>query len=72
MTRKRRWDDLPAVHRSLIIAAAAGELVVTTIAVLDISHRTAVRGGKLAWVLAFAVQPFGPVAYLLFGRSRAS
>jgi hypothetical protein len=44
--------------------------VTTTVAMVDLARRprSRVRGPKLAWVAAAVVQPFGPVAYLLFGR----
>ena len=52
------------------MAAGAAEVVVTAVALRDLAHRPAaeVRGSKLAWVLSFIVQPFGPLAYFATGR----
>ena len=67
---KKKWSDLTATQQRAIIAAGAVEVVVTAVALLDIARRPAseVRGSKLAWVLSFVVQPFGPIAYFISGR----
>jgi hypothetical protein len=67
-----RWDDLPRWQQAGIVALGAAEVVLTTVAVVDLVRRprTAVRGPKALWGLAFGVQPFGPLTYLLFGRRR--
>ena len=70
---KKRWSDLsPAEHRA-IIAGGVAEIALTAWALRDLSRRPAasVRGPKAAWVVSFVVQPFGPLAYVLFGRGRA-
>jgi hypothetical protein len=48
------------------------ELVLTGIALWDLSHRPAaqVKGKKWVWALVACMQPIGPAAYLLFGRKR--
>jgi hypothetical protein len=68
--RKKSWSDLsPGQQRAIIIAGVA-EAVLTTTAIRDLARRpkSRVRGPKALWLPAFAVQPVGPVAYLLFGR----
>lgn len=67
---KRGWSDLGRAQRRLIIAGGAVEAVVTTLALRDLVRRPAagVRGPKAVWALGCAVQPVGPVAYLLLGR----
>jgi hypothetical protein len=69
---RKRWDELPQWQQAGIAALSAVEIVLTTMAVVDIVRRptTQVRGPKGLWVLGFSVQPFGPVAYLLLGRRR--
>jgi hypothetical protein len=54
----------------MVIAGAAVETVLTGWALRDLKRRPAasVRGPKAAWVASFVVQPFGPVAYAIFGR----
>jgi hypothetical protein len=67
-----RWADLPRVQQGAIVALGAAEVVLTTIAVVDLKRRPRrqVRGPKALWALSLGVQPFGPVAYLLLGRRR--
>ena len=71
MTRqKKKWSDLTPTQQKAIIAGGAVEVVLTTIALRDLARRPAseVRGRKWQWVLAFVVQPVGPISYLLAGR----
>lgn len=72
-TSKRRWSDLSPAARIAIVLAGIVELILTTIAVRDLTRRSGkdVRGGKLPWLLAFLVQPFGPLAYFAVGRREA-
>jgi hypothetical protein len=68
--KKLRWSDLNPTQKALIVAGAGAELVLTAAALRDLSLRApgTVRGSRLLWVLAFVVQPFGPLAYFAFGR----
>jgi hypothetical protein len=70
MRRKKSWGDLSPRQRKAVVAGAAVELVVTSWALRDLRGRPAesVRGPKALWVASFAVQPFGPLAYLAVGR----
>jgi hypothetical protein len=72
MARKKRWRDLSTRQRVVLIVAAVVELVSTATALADLARRPAsqVRGPKLAWAIACFIQPFGPAAYLRFGRRR--
>jgi hypothetical protein len=69
---KKRWSDLSPVEQRAIIAGGVAEIVLTAWALRDLRRRPAasVRGPKAAWVVSFVVQPFGPLAYVLFGRAR--
>jgi hypothetical protein len=69
---KKKWSDLTQRQRRIIVAAGLVEAVLTTAASRDLASRPAdrVRGPKPLWALLFAVQPFGPIAYLLLGRVR--
>jgi len=69
---KKRWSDLSAGQRRAIVLGAVAELVITTLALRDLARRPAaqVRGRKPLWLLAFVVQPFGPLTYFLVGRRR--
>ncbi|HZB42428.1 MAG TPA: PLDc N-terminal domain-containing protein [Ilumatobacter sp.] len=70
MKQKKRWEDLTPSQRAAIVVAGAVEVVVTAAALVDIARRPKrlVRGPKRWWLMGFAVQPFGPIAYLAFGR----
>ena len=68
--QRKSWRDFSDAQKVAIVVAGAVELVLTTVAANDLAHRDAdrVRGPKALWVPALAVQPFGPIAYLLLGR----
>lgn len=70
MRSKTRWHDLSPAQRKAVVAGALVELVATSWAVQDLRSRPAqaVRGPKSLWGASFVVQPFGPLAYLAFGR----
>lgn len=72
MATTRRWSELTDTQQKAILAAAAVELLLTTIALVDLAKRPAaqVRGPKQLWALGCFVQPVGPIAYLKLGRRR--
>ena len=69
-TARLRWDDLPRWQQTAIVALGAAEIVLTSVALVDLVRRPRrqVRGPKTLWAAGFAVQPFGPIAYLTLGR----
>ena len=71
---KKQWSDLSSTQQRAIVVAAALEVVVTTVALVDLVRRPRgqVRGPMALWVLASFVQPVGPVAYLALGRRRTT
>lgn len=66
----RRWSDLTPAQQTAILVGASIELALTATALVDLARRPAaqVRGSKALWALGCAVQPVGPVAYLVWGR----
>lgn len=68
--RKKQWSDYSPRQQAAIVLGGIAELIITTIALRDLTRRPAakIRGRKVFWVLAFCVQPIGPVLYLLWGR----
>jgi phospholipase D-like protein len=70
MTSRKSWADLSPTQRKAVVAGAAVEMVLTTWSLRDLRRRPAeaVRGPKTLWRASFVVQPFGPLAYLAFGR----
>ena len=73
MENKKKWSELTPTQQKLIIAGGAVELVLTTVALISLAARPSnrVRGPKAMWVLALAIQPFGPIAYFTLGTRRA-
>ncbi len=72
MATKKSWSDLTDGQRAAVIAGGAVELVLTTVALVDLARRPRdlVRGPKPLWALGCFVQPIGPIAYLSIGRVR--
>ncbi|MDQ1539155.1 MAG: hypothetical protein QOE58_3548 [Actinomycetota bacterium] len=67
---KKKWSDLTVAQRRIIYVAGAAEAGATAAALRDLARRPAdqVRGPKVAWLLAFFVQPVGPLAYFAAGK----
>lgn len=67
-----KWDEMSTGQRTLVVAGAAVEVVLTTVALVDLVRRPReqVRGPKLLWGAGLFVQPVGPVLYLAVGRRR--
>ena len=59
-------------QRTVVVAAGVAEVALTTWCARDLKDRPKelVRGPKLLWGPALSVQPFGPIAYLVWGRRR--
>lgn len=68
----KKWSEMSPAQKGAIVAGAAVEIVLTTVALVDLARRPAesVRGPKALWALGCFVQPLGPVAYLALGRRR--
>jgi hypothetical protein len=68
--KKKKWSDLSPAQQRAIILGGLAELILTTLALRDLARRPRrqVRGGKLVWLAALVVQPFGPILYFLIGR----
>lgn len=68
--QKKKWQDMTPSQQAAVVTVGVIEVVLTTVALVDLIRRPAdqVRGPKVAWALASFVQPVGPVAYLVAGR----
>ncbi len=68
----RRWSDLSARSRRLIIAAAVAETGLKAAVLIDLRRRPAsqVRGSRRMWTAAMLVNSAGliPLSYFAFGR----
>lgn len=69
---QKKWSELSGAQQTAIVVGGAVEIVLTAITWRDLARRDAseVRGPKALWLAASVVQPFGPIAYLAFGRRR--
>ncbi|HXW44440.1 MAG TPA: PLDc N-terminal domain-containing protein [Streptosporangiaceae bacterium] len=73
MPQKTTWSDLSDGQRTAIKVLAIGELALKVAMLIDIRRRPAsqIRGPKVAWRAAAAVNLIGPLSYFAFGRRRA-
>ena len=71
---KKSWSEYSPAARTAIVVAGVVEMVVTSIALRDLTRRpaSAVRGPKMLWRLGLLVQPIGSPLYLLLGRRRTA
>jgi hypothetical protein len=69
---KKSWGDMTPTQKKIVVVTAIAEVAVTAWCVQDLRRRTPeqVRGPKLLWGPALSVQPFGPIAYVVWGRKR--
>ena len=73
MARRRRWSELSAPTRRLIIAAGVSEGVLKIVALVDLARRPArrIRGSKAAWAVCLVLinsAGAAPLAYFAAGR----
>ncbi|HQR80166.1 MAG TPA: PLDc N-terminal domain-containing protein [Actinomycetota bacterium] len=66
----RKWSELSASQRALLLTLVSVELSLTATAAVDLIRRPAdqVHGRKGLWALGLFIQPVGPVAYLCAHR----
>ena len=69
---KKSWSDMTSTQKKIIVVAGIAEVALSTWCLRDLKQRPAalVRGPKVLWGPAMSVQPFGPIAYLVWGRKR--
>ncbi|GGD25745.1 PLD nuclease N-terminal domain-containing protein [Nocardioides daphniae] len=69
---RRKWNDLSSGQQTAVLVAGSVEMALTATALVELARRPGdqVRGRKLWWALACFVQPFGPVAFLVWGRRK--
>jgi len=71
-TAEMKWTDFSQGQRTAIKVLALTEFAVKIVMLRDIKRRPAsqIRGPKLAWRAAAAVNTLGPLSYFLFGRRK--
>lgn len=69
---RKKWSELPPARKARIVGQVVIQCALTAWTLWDLNHRPAsqINGDKRWWVLAAFIQPFGPIAYLIFGRKR--
>jgi hypothetical protein len=69
---KKKWSELSPARKARIVVQLAIQCSLTAWTLWDLNHRPAsqINGDKRWWMLGAFVQPFGPIAYLLFGRKK--
>jgi len=67
---RKRWSDLTPAQQTGILVMASVQISLAATAWVDLARRPAdqVRGSKLAWTAAIAVNFVGPISYFAFGR----
>jgi hypothetical protein len=67
---KKRWSDLTPGQQTAVLVAISVQLSLAATAWVDLARRpaSAVRGPKLAWAAAIAVNFVGPISYFALGR----
>ncbi|MFF0860370.1 PLDc N-terminal domain-containing protein [Nonomuraea sp. NPDC003560] len=67
-----RWSDMSGRRRAVLLGLGSAELALTGAAAVDLWRRPQreIHGWKGVWWLGIFVQPFGPIAYLAYGRRR--
>ena len=68
----KSWSDMTPMQKKIVVVAGIAEVALTSWCAKDLKARPAelVRGPKLLWAPALSIQPFGPIAYLVWGRKR--
>ena len=72
--RKSESQRAPAPKQARALAQGLINLVLVIMTVRDIRQRRAdeLNGSRKRWLLAAFVPPFGPIAYLIFGRKHSA
>jgi hypothetical protein len=67
---KRKFKELPAWKRKILIAVGVFEFLLNAAAQIDITRRQPeqVKGSKRRWRLISMINFFGPLAYFRWGR----
>ncbi|HJX79027.1 PLD nuclease N-terminal domain-containing protein [Glutamicibacter sp.] len=72
MAAKRTFKELSTGTQIVVAIIAITELTLMIATLLDLRKRPAeqVKGPKILWTLASAINIFGPIAYFLVGRRK--
>ncbi len=70
MAKKRSWSEMSGQQKAGVILMAIIQIGLAGIAYRDLRKRPAaqVRGPKRIWYAINAINFFGPITYLVYGR----
>jgi hypothetical protein len=68
--QKKQWSEYSPLQQASIAFVGTMQVLLTLWALVDLLRRPTrrMRGTKLFWLPTVFLQPFGPPAYLIFGR----
>ena len=68
--QKKQWSEYSTVQQAAMAFIGTLQVLLTLWALVDLLRRPSrrLRGTKLFWLPTVFLQPFGPPAYLIFGR----
>jgi len=69
---QKSWADRSPAEKAASIVLGVVNIILVVLALLDLRRRPAseINGRKWFWVIVALIQPFGPIAYFIFGRKR--
>jgi hypothetical protein len=69
---QKSWADRSPAEKAASIVLGVVNIILVVLALLDLRRRPAseINGKKWVWVMVAFIQPFGPIAYFIFGRKR--
>lgn len=72
--RSRRWDEMSATKKLLVMVLTALQVSLAVSAWADLARRPAelVNGPKRRWALLIGINFVGPIAYFVRGRRRVA
>jgi hypothetical protein len=70
--KRKKWSEQSPGRRVRIVVQMLVQLSLTAWTLWDLKRRPAsqINGDKRWWTFGAFVQPFGPIAYIIFGRKR--
>lgn len=68
--QKKQWSEYSTAQQASMAFIGTVQVLLTLWALVDLVRRPSrrLRGTKLFWLPTVFIQPFGPPAYLIFGR----
>ena len=70
--QRKQWKDFSSAQKMRMMVRVLAQFAMMIAMLVDLRRRPAdqIKGNKRWWYVAAFVQPFGPIAYFIFGRKR--